>query len=484
MTSFHFSFFIPEILSVIFLAYFVVKSAWVGKKDCPSIFNEMTVGSLLLLVSLFIFGRKTGIGFQSMASADSFAFYFKVLFTAVFAVVAMMSREFLKNAVAEKQSFGLVLWSGLVGLYFISSAVNLLALYVSTEIFAMSLYVLAANGKNTPHTSGVQGKNCHGIEAGLKYFILGTVASAFMVFGIAMIYLKTGSLALADVAAIPTSVWQSPSGILALLFFFAGIGFKIAVFPFHLWVPDVYEGSPTPATALMSVASKAVGILILIRFFQMTVIPAYEKWPLVLAWFSVLTLLYGSLGALGQTKVKRLLGYSSITHSGYLMLAFAAGTPLATASMLYYLLGYAASTLALFYSLTLIEKQYNSDRTENLNGLAKTSPFLAWSLFISLFSIAGIPPLAGFMGKFWVLSFTLQAGLVIPAAIGLLAVVLGMAYYLPLAIRIVFKNPEREEKYEIPVSAKWILGLLSLLSIIIGLFQAPLIQAAAIAITN
>ena len=484
MTPFHFSLFIPEILSVVFLAYFVIRSAWAGKKDCPSIFNEMTVCSLLLLASLFIFGRKTGIGFQNMASADSFAFYFKVLFTSVFAVVAMMSREFLKNAPSEKQSFGLILWCGLVGLYFVSSSVNLLALYVSTEILAMSLYVLAANGKNTPHGSAVEGKSCPGIEAGLKYFILGTVASAFMVFGTAMIYLKTGSLSLVEIAAAEPTVWQTPSGTLALLFFFAGIGFKIAVFPFHLWVPDVYEGSPTPATALMSVASKAVGILILIRFFQMTVMPANEKWHAVLAWFSVLTLLYGSLGALGQTKVKRLLGYSSITHSGYLMLAFAAENQMATASMLYYLLGYAASTLGLFYALTLIEKQYHSDRTENLNGLSKTSPFLAWSLFIYLFSIAGIPPLAGFMGKFWILSFTLQAGLILPAAIGLLAVVLGMAYYLPLAIRIVFKEPERNEAFQVPLSAKIILGLLSLLSIAIGLFQAPLIQAAVIAIKN
>ena len=166
------------------------------------------------------------------------------------------------------------------------------------------------------------------------------------------------------------------------------------------------------------------------------------------------------------------------------MLAFAAENQMATASMLYYLLGYAASTLGLFYALTLIEKQYHSDRTENLNGLSKTSPFLAWSLFIYLFSIAGIPPLAGFMGKFWILSFTLQAGLILPAAIGLLAVVLGMAYYLPLAIRIVFKEPERNEAFQVPLSAKIILGLLSLLSIAIGLFQAPLIQAAVIAIKN
>lgn len=467
-------------MTLVFFAYFILESVLAGKKDRPSIFNEMAVGALLLGAALFLFGNKFGAGFGGMAVADAFGFYFKVFFTAVFFVVAFMSREQLKNTAQNNQGFGLILWSSLIGLYFLASASHLLVLFVAIEILTMSLYVLATYGRHTLANSD----NAKAIEAGLKYLVLGSVASAFMIFGIALLYLQTGTLSFAGVASAQNILWSTPIGILGLLLFFAGIGFKIAAAPFHFWVPDVYEGSPAPVSAFLSVASKAAGFLVLIRFFQLSLSPLPQSWQIAFAVISAVTLLYGSLGALAQTSLKRLLGYSSISHAGYLLIAFTANTASASQSILYYLAGYAASTLAAFYVITLIEKQQGSDAAKNLDGLAQTSPFLAGTFVISLFSLAGVPPLAGFMGKFWILFSALQAGQNMLVGISLIAIVLGIFYYLSLVSRIILREPQNPATFEIPLSAKWILGLLSLLSIAIGLFQAPLIQAAAIAIKN
>ncbi len=481
MNALNLSLFIPELLAVGFLAYFVIEAVFAGRKDRPALFGELAIGSLLLGASLFVFGKKTGIGFNGMAAADAFGFYFKLFFTAAFFTIVFMSREHLKNTAQEKQGFGLTLWSSLVGLYFLASAAHLLVLFIALEILTMSVYVLTTYGRHTSATPGTSGAS---IEAGLKYLILGSVASAFMIFGIALLYLQTGSLSLQGIASAQNLLWTTPAGLLGLLLFFAGIGFKIAIFPFQLWVPDVYEGSPAPVSAFLSVASKAAGFLVLIRFFQFTLSAAPEKWQLAFAALALLTLLYGSLGALAQTSVKRLLGYSSISHAGYLLIAFTAGTPMATGSILYYLAGYAASTLAAFYAVTLIEKHTGSDHAENFEGLSQTSPFLSATLLIALLSLAGIPPLAGFMGKFWLLFSALQAGQNILVAAGLAAVVIGIFYYLSLAAKMILREPKSASAFEIPVSAKLILLALSLLSLGIGLFQAPLIRAAAAALPS
>ncbi|HCM42624.1 MAG TPA: hypothetical protein DIS66_04870, partial [Candidatus Omnitrophica bacterium] len=341
MNALNLSLFVPELMTLVFFAYFILESVLAGKKDRPSIFNEMAVGALLLGAALFLFGNKFGAGFGGMAVADAFGFYFKVFFTAVFFVVAFMSREQLKNTAQNNQGFGLILWSSLIGLYFLASASHLLVLFVAIEILTMSLYILATYGRHilathNQHMLATPG-NAKAIEAGLKYLVLGSVASAFMIFGIALLYLQTGTLSFAGLASAQNLLWSTPIGILGLLLFFAGIGFKIAAAPFHFWVPDVYEGSPAPVSAFLSVASKAAGFLVLIRFFQLSLSPLPQSWQIAFAVISAVTLLYGSLGALAQTSLKRLLGYSSISHAGYLLIAFTAGTAPASQSILYYL---------------------------------------------------------------------------------------------------------------------------------------------------
>ncbi len=474
------SYFIPDLISVGLLAYFLFEAVLTAKKDRP-IFNQLAVGTVILAAALFFCSQKFGTGFGGMVSADPFAFYFKVFFTAVFFVITFMCRELFAKTSAKQQEFGLILWCPLVGLYFLASASHLLVLFIALEILTMALYMMATYGRHfsAAHTPGMSS-----VEAGLKYLLLGSIASGFTIFGIALLYMQTGALSFTEIAAAKQVLFGSRLGLLALLFIFAGLGFKIAVFPFQLWVPDVYQGAPAPVSAFMSVASKAAGFLLIIRFFNLLLGPLDEHWKMALAVMSILSLLYGNLGALAQTSFKRLMGYSSIGHAGYLLLAVASGTDMSGAAILYYFTGYAASTLAVFYVITLVEKAAGSDSTQNFEGLSKTSPFLSTVLFIALLSLAGIPPLAGFMGKFWILFFGLQAGLNWLVIAGLAMVVVGLYYYLSIAVKMIFREPRFKTEIPVSISSRLILIALTFLSLSIGLLQAPLMRIAATAIRS
>ncbi len=482
MTGLGLKYFVPDFISLGLLAVFLLKAILTGAKTsdvCPtkqgacSPLNTLVLGAIVLSVALFCRSNYFGVGFGGMLTADPLAFYFKVFFTTVFFVVAFMAREFFKASSDNPGEFGLILWCPLIGLYFLASATHLLVLFIALEILTMALYVMAAYSKRNPLS----------IEAGLKYLIMGSIASGFTIFGIALLYMKTGTLSFAEIAAAKEILLGSRLGLLALIFIFTGLGFKIATFPFQLWVPDVYQGSPAPVGAFMGVASKAAGFLLLLRLFLITVGPLDAQWKTAFAVLSLFTLFYGNLGALAQTSMKRLMGYSSIGHAGYLMLAVAAGTLGAKASILYYFAGYAASTLAVFYVITLIEKSSGSDDIENFSGLSQTSPFLSSVLFIALLSLAGVPPLAGFMGKFWILFAGLQAGLTWFVLAACAMVVVGFYYYLNIALKMLSRAPKTSTPLNVPVSAKIILILLSLLSLGIGLFQASLMRIAVTALS-
>ena len=352
------SYFVPELISIGLLVYFIVEVLIDGNKDRPSLFLELAVGTAILGIALFFCAQKMGLGFNGFISADPLAYFFKVFFTFLFSVITLMCRDFFEDSRAKQQEFALILWCALIGLYFLASANHVLVLFISLEIFTMALYVLTTHGRHDLQTNDHRSAS---IEAGLKYLTLGSLASGFMIFGIALLYLKTGALSFSEIAATKQILLTSRLGNLALLFIFSGLGFKIASFPFQLWIPDVYQGSPAPVTALLSVASKSAGFLILIRFFGITVGPLDPHWKTAFVVLALFTMFYGNLGALAQTSLKRLMGYSSIGHAGYLLLAMAAGTGFSTAAILYYLLGYAVSSLAVFYVIVFIEKATGSD---------------------------------------------------------------------------------------------------------------------------
>lgn len=323
------------------------------------------------------------------------------------------------------------------------------------------------------HYDGLFKRNLASIEAGLKYLILGSLASAFMIYGISLIYIAVGSTSFPAVTAFIAHHSSNALILSGLLMILAAIGFKIASVPFQFWVPDVYEGAPTPVVSFLSVGSKAAGFALMLRVFFMVFGPIDAKLQLVLACLAALTLLYGNLGALVQTNIKRLMGYSSIGHAGYLLIGIASGGKAGAISVLYYLMAYAVSTLAVFFLITLIGRALNSDQLEDYKGLAKRSPFLAGSLFLALLSLAGVPPLAGFFGKFLVLLAAVQNGLNWLALLGALGVAVSLFYYLSIVRLMYFEMGKSEEEINVCRYNKLILIIFSGTMILMGVWQKP-----------
>ena len=406
---------------------------------------------------------KTGTAFGGMMVFDPLSVFFKVFFSAVVFVLFFMSREFFLKKTTRTGEFLLVIWISLIGLFFLVSSADLLLMFVSLEIFTLSLYILAATLR----------RELISLEAGLKYLIIGSLASAFLIYGISLLYVAAGSTSFAGIRQAFATAPESPLFLLGILLVISGLGFKIASVPFQLWVPDVYEGAPTPVAAYLSVASKSAGFALFLRLL-FTAFPGFDAQRIKLfSIFAAMTLLYGNLGALMQSNIKRLFGYSSIGHAGYLLIGLAVGKESGTTGLLYYLIAYGFSNLTAFLVLTVAGRELESDRIEAYRGLAKRSPFLAGSLFLAFLSLAGIPPLAGFFGKFLVLLAAVQNGLSWLALIGLLGVAVSLYYYLSVVKTMYFEEPREEKPVTVSASSKFILVLLMSGILLAGLWQAP-----------
>lgn len=430
------------------------------------------VGLFALLFSILVMSGRMASAFAGMFLVDSLSIFFKALFVVTFAVVLQMGYEFFgpmptRTGVGE---FYMVLWVTLIGLFFMVSSNDFLVLFVSLEIVALSFYVLASYLKG----------QLISIEAGLKYLVLGSLASAFFLFGVSLLYVGTGATALAAVRLAFIARPEDPLLLLGMIFVVAGIGFKIASVPFHLWVPDVYEGAPTPIVAFLSVGSKAAGFAVLLRIL-FTVFGEEGTHRALFSVLSVVTMLYGNLGALLQSNIKRLFGYSSIGHAGYLMVGLAAGKIAGTSAVLYYLLAYAVSNLAAFLVLGIVGRNIQNDHIEGYRGLAKRSPFLAACLFVALLSLAGVPPLAGFFAKFLVLLAAVREGLAGLALIGALTVAVSLYYYLSIVRKMYFEEPSSEKALEVIPASRFFLIVLVAAIFVIGLWQAPFLKIATMA---
>lgn len=476
---------VPELVATGFLVLMILsefgKRLGAIRRVAPTAaFNTRPIlfGCLVLFIAVYLFGDKVASGFQGTFIVDPFAGFFKgffaftVFFVTLMARVSWSAKYRSPDPSPDDAPFFLTLWTSLIGLFFLVSANDLLLLFISLEVMTLSLYIMAAYRKH----------ELFSIEAGLKYLIMGSLASAFILFGISQIYVATGSTLFIDVRSTFAANPNHPLMLLGILCVLSGFLFKAASVPFQFWVPDVYQGAPTPVVAYLAAASKAAGFAVLMRLL-FTVFGAFDarREPLFSA-FAAMTLLYGNLGALLQTDIKRLLGYSSIGHAGYLLVGLAAGGDMGVTAVLYYLAAYAFSTLTAFLAVTLVERESNDNQLSAYRGLAKRSPILAGSLFVALLSLAGAPPLAGFFGKFLVLLAAARAGIAWLALLGSLAVVISLYYYLSVVRVMYIEEPLEKTKIEVPPSVRISLILLSVGIVLIGFFQAPVLalaQAAA-----
>ena len=465
--SFNFLLLLPE--GVVLGVLVTLLAGEISHSDFSKKFSGVVAlaGSLLVFLSLLPLAGKMGSAFGGMFILDPLSTFFKTFLILTGFVIIAMSREFFQN-LSKPGEFFLILWSALLALFFLVSANDFLLLFIALEITTLSFYVMAAYLKH----------DLLSIEAGLKYLILGSLASAFLIYGISLLYIGAGSTTLPDIretfAADPHNRWI----LLGILFILSGLGFKVAAVPFQLWVPDVYEGAPTPVVAFLSVGSKAAGFALLLRLLFTVFVPFEFERRVLFAALAAMTLLYGTLGALRQTNIKRLMGYSSIGHAGYLLMGIAVGKEIGSSALLYYLMTYAAANLASFFAMTLAGRALQSDRIDSYRGLSHRSPFLAGTIFISMISLAGVPPLAGFFGKFLILLAAVREGLGWLALLGALAVAVSLYYYLSVVRVMYVEESSRGGPIALSPLAKTILTCLILALLVLGLWQTPFLTFA------
>ena len=404
--------------------------------------------------------------FQGLFLVDPFARYFKGLFLLTAGVVIIMTRHFTHRLPSRVGAFYMLLFTALLGMLVLASINDLLMLFLALELLTFSLYIMAAYLKT----------DARSVEAGMKYLILGSVSSGFLVYGIALLYGFAGSTGF---PAIRTALASGPVPLTAqagLLLILAGLGFKIAAVPFHLWVPDVYEGAPTPVVALLSVGSKMAGVVAILRVLYGVFLPLQGMWASALALLSAATMLYGNLGAIPQTNIKRLLGYSSIGHAGYLLMGLSTASPFGMESVGYYLLAYLFGNLTAFFVIAAASDALGGDTLEGYAGLSKRSGLLAAAMFIALLSLAGVPPFAGFVGKLLVLLAATEAGQLWLVAIGAVNVAISLYYYLMVVKRMYLDPPPAASPIRVNAVNKVVLAFLVLGILAIGIFQEPFLQ--------
>jgi NADH-quinone oxidoreductase subunit N len=426
----------------------------------------------------------TGSGFSGLFVQDGLAVFFKRFFLLTAILVLVVAAEFADRIASGVSEYYSLIVFALSGMLFAASANHFVLLFVSVELITITFYVLAAFQRNRRAS----------LEAGVKYLILGALSSAFMVYGIALVWGVTGKLNFGELALVAGQHAGNSIFLIGVVLVLAGLGFKIAAVPFQIWVPDVYQGAPTPTTAFLAVGSKAAGFVLLLRVLFTAVPDLAARWANLLIILSAATILYGNLGALPQRNLKRLLGYSSIAHAGYLLLGVAAvaativGRPgdlgAGGAAILYYLGGYLFTVLAAFAVIAVALRHLDSEDLSGLAGLSRRSPLLAATLTLAMVSLAGIPPLAGFFGKFLLLKAVLEQAAVNPGYYcltftALAGVVMSLYYYFGV-IRAMYWMPGAAHPAPLTVSRPLRLCLYVCIAgmLYLGLFPGAMVNLA------
>jgi len=393
----------------------------------------------IVITVVLVLTSQKGELFGGMFQADSFSAFFNLIFLLTGFLTIAASVEFTRRLPSNKgEYFGLILLS-MVGMMFLASAGELLTLYVSLELTTIPLYVLAAYHKDELKSS----------EAGLKYLILGGISSALLLYGISLIYGLTGTTFLTEVKTTLIVRFLStgeigPALVLGLIFMIAGFGFKLALVPFHMWVPDVYEGAPTPITAFLSVASKAAGIAAFLRVFFESFLIFKVDWVLLMAVLASLAMIIGNIIALLQTNIKRMLAYSSIAQIGYILLGVVAASSRGVASVAFYTFVYLFANMGAFITAIAFSHNTGSDEIKDYAGLSRRSPALAAMMAVFMLSLVGIPPLAGFLGKYYLFSAAIEQRYIWLVVIAILTSVISLYYYLGVVRQMYFQASTEE----------------------------------------
>ncbi|MFB3853259.1 MAG: NADH-quinone oxidoreductase subunit N [Vicinamibacterales bacterium] len=409
---------------------------------------------------------------RGLVAIDGFALFFKAVFLLAALLVIVMSARYMEVEGAKTGSYHFLVLAATLGMMFMASGMDLITIFIGLETMAVSFYVLA----------GFLKPNRRSNEAAVKYFLLGTFSLGLLLYGMSLLYGLSGSTNLSVMSGVLAGRSEDPRLVLAVILVVAGIGFKIAAVPFHMWAPDVYEGAPTPITAFLSVGSKAASFAMLLRIFFEGLPSAYADWRVLFYTLSLVTMTAGNIAALTQSNIKRLLAYSSIAHAGYVLIGVTTGTARGVAATLIYLGIYAFMQLGAFAVVTMLRRRdVIGDELKDLAGLYLRSPFAAVAMLLFMLSLGGIPPTAGFMGKFWLFGAAIetgQAAMVWLAVIGVLNSAVSLYYYVRVVVFMWIKQEQMGSPVVLTPGMAAVLGVAVSGTVVLGIYPWPLFDLA------
>jgi NADH-quinone oxidoreductase subunit N len=462
---------LPEIVLAVLAMALLMVGAF-AKSETFNVVKWLAVAALVVAALLVV--STTGEGkvaaFKGAFIVDDFARLMKVLALGGAAVALILSGRYLTRVRMAKFEYPILVLFAAIGMMMMISANDLISLYMGLELQSLALYVVAAIDRDNAKSS----------EAGLKYFVLGALSSGMLLYGASLVYGFTGTTQFAGIA----EALKAHGGLgitFGLVFILAGLAFKVSAVPFHMWTPDVYEGAPTPVTAFFASAPKVAAMALMIRALTGPFNHIISDWQQIIVLISILSMALGAFAAIGQTNIKRLLAYSSIGHMGFALVGLAAGTQEGVSGVVTYLLIYVATTLGVFACVLAMRRAgHQVENISDLAGLGRTNKGLAFVFAMLMFSLAGIPPLAGFFGKLFVFMAAVKAGLWLLAVLGVLASVVGAYYYIRI-VKIIYFDEPAPAFDSMDGEVKWIAYLSAAFSLLFVVFASPLLNVASAA---
>jgi len=446
--------------------------AYAGERSARAV-TQMAVFALVAALVMVAGGsHATVTAFHGLFRADAFAAIMKALAIIASGLTLLLGYDSLERDNISRSEYPVLVLLSTLGMMMMVSANDLMSLYMGLELQSLALYVMAAINRD----------NVRSTEAGLKYFVLGALSSGMLLYGASLIYGFAGTTNFDAIAALFKAGQVAPVGVVVgIVFLMAGLAFKVSAVPFHMWTPDVYEGAPTPVTAFLSAAPKVAAIALFLRVLVGPFGGLVSEWQQVIVFISIASMAVGAFAAIQQTNIKRLMAYSSIGHMGYALIGLATASPKGVSGVVVYMAIYIAMGLGTFACIVSMRRDGKSVETiADLAGLSRTKPLMALMLAIFMFSMAGIPPLAGFFGKLYIFLAAIEAKMVTLAILGVLASVVGTFYYLRI-IKIMYFDEPAEAMEPMGATAAAVCGVTALFTVGFFLYPAPVVNGASLA---
>ncbi len=461
----------PELILAVGAMVLLMIGVFSGEKS-SGLVTGLAIGLLAVSGAWLIWQTGDGQAYGGVFLSDPFAKFMKVLTLTGSMVTLIMSAGEARSAGIDRFEFPVLVVLATLGMLLMISANDLISVYLALELQSLSLYVVAAMHRD----------NIRSTEAGLKYFVLGALSSGMLLYGMSLVYGFTGHTGFEAIASALSAEGRSLGLVFGLVFILAGVAFKISAVPFHMWTPDVYEGAPTPVTAFFAAAPKIAAMAMLIRLVITPFEPVVADWRQIVVFISIASMLLGSFAAIGQKNIKRLMAYSSIGHMGYALVGLASGSMAGVRGVLIYMLVYMVMTLGAFACILSMRRKdgRHVEGVDDLAGLSQTNPLMATVLTVMMFSLAGIPPLAGFFAKYFVFMAAIEAQLYALAIIGVLASVVGAYYYLRV-IKLMWFDDATDEFARPSGVLRLVYGLSGLFVAAYVLIGGPIGTAAEVA---